>query len=77
LAKICSNHDLVLVVSLARRTIQDAEKFEQWVDLLHLFQTPNVRVPPSDRADLSVFAQPLGRPPSFPGACIDVQDPGY
>nr|GFB89394.1 hypothetical protein [Tanacetum cinerariifolium] len=47
--KFCSNHDPVLVVSLARKTIQDAEKFEQWADLLHLFQTPDVRVPPSDR----------------------------
>nr|GFD27174.1 hypothetical protein [Tanacetum cinerariifolium] len=45
LAKICSNHDPVLVVSLAGKTIQDAEKFKQWVDLLHLFQTPDVRVP--------------------------------
>nr|GFA56852.1 hypothetical protein [Tanacetum cinerariifolium] len=49
LAKFCSNHDPVLVVSLAGRTIQDVEKFEQWVDLLHLFQTPDVRVPPSDK----------------------------
>nr|GFB52376.1 hypothetical protein [Tanacetum cinerariifolium] len=37
LAKFCANHDLVLVVSLAGKTIQDAEKSEQWVDLLHLF----------------------------------------
>nr|GFC64479.1 hypothetical protein [Tanacetum cinerariifolium] len=49
LAKFCSNHDPVLVLSLAGRTIQDAEKFEQWVDCLHLFQTSDVRVPPSDR----------------------------
>nr|GEX86497.1 reverse transcriptase domain-containing protein [Tanacetum cinerariifolium] len=48
LAKFRSNHDPVLVVSLAGRTVQDAEKFEQWVDLLHLFQTPDVRVPLSD-----------------------------
>nr|GFB96580.1 hypothetical protein [Tanacetum cinerariifolium] len=32
----------------ARSLIQDAEKFEQSVDLLHLFQTPNVGVRPSD-----------------------------
>nr|GFA52941.1 hypothetical protein [Tanacetum cinerariifolium] len=48
LAKFCSNHDPVLVVSLAGKTIQDTKKFEQWVDLLHMFQTPDVRVPPSD-----------------------------
>nr|GFD00545.1 hypothetical protein [Tanacetum cinerariifolium] len=49
LAKFCSSYDPVLVVSLAGKTIQDAERFEQLVDLRHLFQTPDVRVPPSDR----------------------------
>nr|GFD10731.1 hypothetical protein [Tanacetum cinerariifolium] len=48
LAKFCSSHDPVMVISLAGKTIQDAERFEHWVDLRHLFQTPNVRVPPSD-----------------------------
>nr|GFB71853.1 hypothetical protein [Tanacetum cinerariifolium] len=60
LAKFCSNHDPVLVVSLARKTIQDAEKFEQWVDLLHLFQTPDVRVPPSDRSILGIGVGGIG-----------------
>nr|GEV53246.1 putative reverse transcriptase domain-containing protein [Tanacetum cinerariifolium] len=46
------SHDLVMVVSLARKTIQDAERLEHWVDLRHLFQTPDVRVPPSDRCIL-------------------------
>nr|GFC82857.1 hypothetical protein [Tanacetum cinerariifolium] len=36
-------------VSLAGKIIQDAEKFEQSVDLLHLFQTPGVGVRSSDR----------------------------
>nr|GFD63585.1 hypothetical protein [Tanacetum cinerariifolium] len=31
------------------RTIQDAEKFEQLVDHLHLSHTPEVRIPPSDK----------------------------
>nr|GFD11367.1 hypothetical protein [Tanacetum cinerariifolium] len=48
LAEFCSSHDPVKVVSLARKTIQDAEMFEQLVDLWHLFQTPDVGVPPSD-----------------------------
>nr|GFD63560.1 hypothetical protein [Tanacetum cinerariifolium] len=39
----------VKVVSLAGKTIQDAEMFEQLVDRRHLIQTPDVRVPPSDR----------------------------
>nr|GFB29048.1 hypothetical protein [Tanacetum cinerariifolium] len=60
LAKFCSNHDPVLVVSLAGRTIQDAKKFEQWVDLLHLFQTPDVRVPPSDRTSLGIGVGGIG-----------------
>nr|GEX60672.1 hypothetical protein [Tanacetum cinerariifolium] len=37
-----------MVVSLAGKTIQDAERFEQLVDCRHLFQTPDVKVPPSD-----------------------------
>nr|GFC39038.1 hypothetical protein [Tanacetum cinerariifolium] len=49
LAEFCSSHDPVKVVLLARKTIQDAEMFEQLVDRRHLFQTPDVRVPPSDR----------------------------
>nr|GFC15220.1 hypothetical protein [Tanacetum cinerariifolium] len=36
-------------VSLVGKTIQDAEMFEQLVDRRHLFQTPDVGVPPSDR----------------------------
>nr|GFC92230.1 hypothetical protein [Tanacetum cinerariifolium] len=48
LAEFCSSHDQVMVVSLAGKTIQDAERLEQLVDRRHLFQTPNVRVPPSD-----------------------------
>nr|GFC51644.1 hypothetical protein [Tanacetum cinerariifolium] len=35
--------------SLAGKTIQDDEMFEQLVDPRHLFQTPNVEIPPSDR----------------------------
>nr|GFD20312.1 hypothetical protein [Tanacetum cinerariifolium] len=49
LAEFCSNHNPVKVVSLAGKTIQDAEMFEQLVDHRHLFQTPDVEVPPSDR----------------------------
>nr|GFC45427.1 hypothetical protein [Tanacetum cinerariifolium] len=48
LVRSYSNHDPVLEVSLAGKIIQDAEKFEQSVDLLHLFQTPDVGVRPSD-----------------------------
>nr|GFD32917.1 hypothetical protein [Tanacetum cinerariifolium] len=46
-------HDPVKVVSLAGRTIQDAEMFEQLVDHRHLSQTPDVGFPPSDRIFLS------------------------
>nr|GFA14259.1 hypothetical protein [Tanacetum cinerariifolium] len=49
LAEFYSKHDPVKVVSLAGKTIQDAEMFEQLVDLRHLFQTLDVGVPPSDR----------------------------
>nr|GFC22729.1 hypothetical protein [Tanacetum cinerariifolium] len=49
LAELCSSHDPVMVVSLAGKTIQDAKRFEQLVDRRHLFQTLDVRVPPSDR----------------------------
>nr|GFD33613.1 hypothetical protein [Tanacetum cinerariifolium] len=49
LAKFCSSHNPVMVVSLAGKIIQDAERFKHWVDLRHLFQTPDVRVPPSNR----------------------------
>nr|GFC27374.1 hypothetical protein [Tanacetum cinerariifolium] len=42
-------HDPMMVVSLAGKTIQDAKRFEQLVDRRHLFQTSDVRVPPSDR----------------------------
>nr|GFD30813.1 hypothetical protein [Tanacetum cinerariifolium] len=45
----CSNHDLELEVSSAEETIQDAEKFEQEVDLLHMFQTLDVKVLQSKR----------------------------
>nr|GFD04154.1 hypothetical protein [Tanacetum cinerariifolium] len=48
LTEFCSSHDPVMVVSLAGKTIQDAERFEQLVDRRHLFQTPDVRVPPSN-----------------------------
>nr|GFD45271.1 hypothetical protein [Tanacetum cinerariifolium] len=49
LVEFYSNHDLVKVVSLAGKTIQDAEMFEQLVDHRHLFQTPDVGVLPSDK----------------------------
>nr|GFC23798.1 hypothetical protein [Tanacetum cinerariifolium] len=49
LAELYSKHDPVKVVSLAWKTIQDAEMFEQLVDHQHLPQTPDVGVPPSDR----------------------------
>nr|GFD56769.1 hypothetical protein [Tanacetum cinerariifolium] len=49
LAELYSKHDPVKVVSLARKTIQDDEMFEQLVDHRHLSQTPDVGVPPSDR----------------------------
>nr|GFC72084.1 hypothetical protein [Tanacetum cinerariifolium] len=49
LAMSYSNHDLKLKVSSAEKTIQDAERIEQWVDHLHLFQTPDMRVRPSER----------------------------
>nr|GEW16966.1 hypothetical protein [Tanacetum cinerariifolium] len=45
----CSNHGPELEVSSAEKTIQDAEKIEQWVNHLHLFQTPDMRVRPSER----------------------------
>nr|GFB96273.1 hypothetical protein [Tanacetum cinerariifolium] len=63
--------DPVLEVSLAGKTIQDAKKFEQLVDLLHMFQTPNVRVRPSDRptytsvAGLDGVLADSGSPPSL------------
>nr|GEV82368.1 hypothetical protein [Tanacetum cinerariifolium] len=47
LARSCSNHDPELEVSSAEKTIQDAEKIEQWFDHLHLFQTPDIKVCPS------------------------------
>nr|GFC06155.1 hypothetical protein [Tanacetum cinerariifolium] len=40
LAELCSKYDPVMVVSLVGRIIQDTEKFEQLVDHLHLFHTP-------------------------------------
>nr|GFD36689.1 hypothetical protein [Tanacetum cinerariifolium] len=49
LARSCSNHDSKLEVSSAEKTIQDAEKIKQWSDHLHLFQTPDIRVRPSER----------------------------
>nr|GEZ62674.1 hypothetical protein [Tanacetum cinerariifolium] len=49
LAELYSKHDLVKVVSLAGRTIPDAEMFEQLVDHWHLSHTPDVGFPPSDR----------------------------
>nr|GFC92007.1 hypothetical protein [Tanacetum cinerariifolium] len=49
LAELYSKHDPVMVVSLAGRTIQDAEMFEQLVDHLHLSPTPVVGFPPSDK----------------------------
>nr|GFD23605.1 hypothetical protein [Tanacetum cinerariifolium] len=49
LAEFYSKHDPVKVVSLAGKTIQDAEMFEQLVDHRHLSQTPDVGVPPADR----------------------------
>nr|GFD48422.1 hypothetical protein [Tanacetum cinerariifolium] len=44
-----SKHDPVMVVSLAGRTIQDAEMFEQLVVHLHLSHIPEVGFPPSDK----------------------------
>nr|GFC62268.1 hypothetical protein [Tanacetum cinerariifolium] len=49
LAELYSKHDPVKVVSLAGRTIQDAEMFEQLVDHRHLSQTPDVGFPSFDR----------------------------
>nr|GEZ99162.1 hypothetical protein [Tanacetum cinerariifolium] len=49
LARSCSNHDSELEVSSAEKTIQDAEKIKRWSDHLHLFQTPDIRVCPSER----------------------------
>nr|GFB49148.1 hypothetical protein [Tanacetum cinerariifolium] len=49
LAELYSKHDPVKVVSLAGKTIQDAEMFEQLVDHRHLSQTPDVGDPPTDR----------------------------
>nr|GFC24812.1 hypothetical protein [Tanacetum cinerariifolium] len=49
LAEFYSKHDLMKVVSLAGKIIQDAKMFEQLVDHRHLSQTPDVGVPPSDR----------------------------
>nr|GFD56426.1 hypothetical protein [Tanacetum cinerariifolium] len=49
LAELYSKHDPIKVVSLVKKTIQDVEMFEQLVDHLHLSQTPDVGVPPSDR----------------------------
>nr|GFD35982.1 hypothetical protein [Tanacetum cinerariifolium] len=49
LARSCSNYDLELEVSSAEKTIQDAERIEQWVDHLHLCQTPDMRVRLSER----------------------------
>nr|GFD46382.1 hypothetical protein [Tanacetum cinerariifolium] len=37
------------VVSLAGKTIQDAEMFKQLVDHRHLSQTSDVGFPPADR----------------------------
>nr|GFD53640.1 hypothetical protein [Tanacetum cinerariifolium] len=48
-AEFCSSHDPVKVVSLAGKTIQDAEMFKQLVDRRQLFLTPDVEVPPSNR----------------------------
>nr|GFA02147.1 hypothetical protein [Tanacetum cinerariifolium] len=53
LAELYSKHDPVRVVSLAGKTIEDAEMFEQLVDHWHLSQTPDVGFPPSDRIFLS------------------------
>nr|GFA84916.1 hypothetical protein [Tanacetum cinerariifolium] len=49
LAEFYSKHDPVKVVSLAGKTIQDAEMFKQLADHRHLPRTPDVGVPPSDR----------------------------
>nr|GEZ99178.1 hypothetical protein [Tanacetum cinerariifolium] len=49
LSEFYSKHDPVKVVSLAGKTIQDAEMFEQLVDHRYLSQTPDVGVPPSDK----------------------------
>nr|GEV88269.1 hypothetical protein [Tanacetum cinerariifolium] len=49
LAGSYSNHDPELEVSAAERTIQDAKRIEQEVDLLDLFHTPDVKVLQSKR----------------------------
>nr|GEZ78211.1 hypothetical protein [Tanacetum cinerariifolium] len=49
LARSCSNHDPELEVSSVEKTIQNAERIELWVDHLHLFQTPDMKVRPSER----------------------------
>nr|GFC72973.1 hypothetical protein [Tanacetum cinerariifolium] len=48
LAELYSKHDPVMVISLAGKTIQDVEMFEQFVDHRHLSHTPEVGFPPSD-----------------------------
>nr|GFC73727.1 hypothetical protein [Tanacetum cinerariifolium] len=49
LARSCSNHDPELEVSSVEKTNQNAEKIELWVVHQHLFQTPDIRVRPSDK----------------------------
>nr|GEU39983.1 hypothetical protein [Tanacetum cinerariifolium] len=64
LARSCSNHDPELEVSSVEKTNQNAKKIELWVDHQHLFQTPDIRVRPSDRV---VNGRP--RPTSY--ECVD------
>nr|GFC30988.1 hypothetical protein [Tanacetum cinerariifolium] len=49
LAQSYSNHDPEMVVSVVEKTIQDAERLVQLVDLQHLCQTLDVRALPSER----------------------------
>nr|GEY54305.1 hypothetical protein [Tanacetum cinerariifolium] len=60
------NNDLEYLrgeVSLAGKTVQDAEKFKQSVDLLHLFQTTDVGVHPSDRTSQKFRGQFINAEP--------------
>nr|GFA86042.1 hypothetical protein [Tanacetum cinerariifolium] len=59
-AQSYSKHDLEMVVFVVEKTIQDAERIVQLVDLQHLCQTPDVRDFPSKRRtiqDAGMFEQ--------------------
>nr|GFB37929.1 hypothetical protein [Tanacetum cinerariifolium] len=44
-----SKHDPEMVVFVVEKTIQDAKRIVQMVDLQHLCQTPDVKALPSER----------------------------